>query len=311
MKRLVAVLAGSLMAAALWFPPSASGGPGRRDLARLSVFEGNRSASTVMRLPRPVEVSTAPFRNELTSFRSTGRVAGLVLKQDVPKDGVEVLALSLAMCDRPPCDEKRLSVTHVWKPAARGFPKKTTLPAGDYFVYLIADGPTEADLHLPGLEGEVHASLSPADDVDIVEPDTSFDPLPQHTVYSAEAEQELDGTGWAMMAIDMETDSEVFGDVQTCLQDTPRRPGVDDVSVPLLLESCDGSGSGTTFVSKVPGSHRHVILSLATIGKGTYFHSLSYKMVSDVKSMSALAVDLSVPRGKRSGGFSSGTWWDD
>jgi len=264
-----------------------------------------------MRLPRPVEVSTLPFRNKLTTIRSTVPVAGLVLKQDVPKDGVEVLALSLAMCRRPPCHEKRLAVTHISNPTTHGFPKKTTLPTGDYLVYLIADGPTEVDLHLPGLEGAVDASMSPSDAVDMVKPRTSFDPLPQHTVYSAEAKQELDGSGWAMMAVEMETDSEVFGDIETCLQDTPRRPGVDDVSVPLLFDSCGGSGTGTTFVSREPGSHRHVILSLAAIGKGTYFHSLSYKMVSDVKSMTALAIDVSLPRGTRSGGFSSGTWWDD
>ena len=312
MKRIVLGLLCSLLGTALCFPPSALAGQETvDDLAGTTHFKGSRSASAVMRLPRPVEISSFPFRNKLTTIRSTGRVAGLVLKQDVPKGGVEVLALSLALCPRLPCEEERLNVTHVWDPDTRGFPKKTTLPAGDYFIYLIAETETEVELTLPGVEGELEASLSATDAVDVVEPSTSFDPLPQHNLYSAEAKQTLDGIGWAMMAIEMETESELFGDIETCLQDSERTPVIDDVSVPFLMSSCRGSGSGTTFVASEPGAHRHVILSLATIDKGKYFHSLSYKMVSDVKAMNALAIDLSLPRGKRSGGWASGTWWDE
>jgi hypothetical protein len=311
MKRLLVGLLGSLTAAALCLPPAALAEPEAQRLAGTTHFTGTRSGSAVVRLHRPVEISSFPFNNKLAKIRSTGRVAGLVLKQDVPKNGVEVLAISLALCPKLPCKEKRLDVTQVWDPAERGFPKKVTLPAGNYLVYLIAEDKTEIELRLPGLRGQATASLSSSKAVDIVEPQATFDPLPQHNVYSAEAKQKLEGIGWAMLAVEIEADSEVFSEIDTCLQKRQRRPVIDDVSVPFLFETCDGSGSSTTYIAGRPDSRRQVILNLDTVGKGKYFHGLSYKTVSDLKEANALAVDISLPRGKRTSGFGSATWWDE
>jgi len=301
----VLLLWGSLMQPGMSSPV----GTPSRELAGTTVLAGSTSGMSRVHLSQPVEISSFPFRNDFDKISSQGRIAGFVLKQDLAKGGVEVLGLSLALCDKPPCKERRLSFTQVWDPSERGFPEKVTLPAGDYFLYLIADGPTHVELSFPGLSGRGAMEPESAGDVDITTPETTFEPVSGRNIYAAEAKQILDGIGWAVLAYEVVTEAAIYSETETCLQ-SKKRDGLSSiVTVPLLLSSCRGSGSGSYYFDPGGVGGRQVVVSLSTVDEGRYFHSIASKTVGEVKELHALALDISVPRGKRTGGYSAGVFY--
>ncbi|HWL64605.1 MAG TPA: hypothetical protein VNP73_01410 [Actinomycetota bacterium] len=312
MKRSFVVVGQLLVLLVVVLPTSNASAPPIAAFAGTNHFSSTRSGEAVLHLTESVKVSTDPFGNKLARIRSTGQVAGLMLKQDVPKNGVEIIALSVALCAKPPCKERRLNYTQVWDPSNHGFPRNVTLPSGDYFVRLITDGyPTDVDLTFSGLSGETTQDLSATQDVDVAAPKTTFDPLPEHNVYSAEAKQTLGGMGWAILAVEVEAEGRLYGEIETCLQEKRSDPVRAHLSVGFFFTSCDGSGAGSTAFGLPTGPNREVVVELTSLDAGTYFHSLAYKTVAEVQAVNSIAVNVEFPRGERSGGRSAGVFHSD
>ena len=74
----------------------------------------------------------------------------------------------------------------------------------------------------------------------------------------------------------------------------------------FTVDPCNGSGAGTSFIRAPTGRHREVVVALSSIERGTYHHSLRYKMAGDLKRVNSLALDVAFRGGKRIGGRSMG-----
>jgi hypothetical protein len=289
--------------------PATAGAP---EVAGLNHLSAVRNSAMTLTLPEKVVIDGDPFHNKLAQIRSTGRIAGLVFKQDVPKDGIEILALSFALCDKTPCKEKRLSFTQVWNPGAEAFPRKVALPAGRYLAYVITDGqPTEVDLRFPQLAGEKDIAIPSTDAVDISVPKPTLDQIPAGNVYSAEAKQSLDAIGWSLIALELKADNAIYGDIETCLQKRRSDPVLSHASVPFVFSMCNGSGAGSSWFGLPTGPNREVIVGLASVNKGRYFNGLAYRTVAQIQEVNTLSMDLSYPGGRRTGGISAGLFHSD
>ena len=158
---IVAVAAGALATS-----PAAARSPVERvTLAGVNVISGDAITGMPVRIPAPTSIEGDPFTNDDVSYSGRGRVVGLALVQEGEsrRDAFEVVSVRWSFCGEPGCrpdpmDVSEITTTSDW----RG--KRWEIPAGDYRLYLVADGaPVEVTLQLEGLEGVT--SLRPSDRV--------------------------------------------------------------------------------------------------------------------------------------------------
>lgn len=152
----------ALVAAALVAPAAARSPLERVTLGGVNVVSGERLTGMPVHIPRPTSIEADPFSNDDVSYSGPGRIVGLALVEEgVPlRKAHEVVSVRWSFCGKPGCRPDPSDDTEITTSSDfRG--KRWEIPAGDYMLYLIADGaPVEVTLRLAGLAGTT--SLRPA-----------------------------------------------------------------------------------------------------------------------------------------------------
>ena len=152
----------ALTAAAI-SPATARSPVDRVTLGGVNVISGDSITGMSVRIPEPVTVEGDPFSNDDVSYSGPGRVVGLALvEQGVPlRRAFELVSVRWSYCGEPGCPPDPDDVAEITTSSDfRG--KRWEIPAGDYRLYLIADGkPVEVTLKLHGLDGST--DLHPGD----------------------------------------------------------------------------------------------------------------------------------------------------
>ena len=274
-------------------------------LAGVTKISSTTSTVAHVVLPRPVRISTFPFRNPLFEIDSRGRIAGAVLKQDVARGGAEVYGLQFAVCAKAPCARQPRQLTEYYS-SHGGFGKKhATLPAGRYLLFVVSDGvPTTVHLHLPGLGGRATVQPDAAPNVSL-ETMTPLTPTaPGVPVYRASAEGSIKHVGLTVAAVELRSDKDIGDKVDACTERV-------NESLPLSPDWCAGSGGGVLMTSRGKDDHRALIVAAALAGRGSYRHWISVETASLVKDINGVALTLDYGSGRRSGGMSTMAWYDN
>lgn len=132
----------------------------RVTLAGTVVLKGSRSGVLAVRLPRPAEISVAEVPPQTSStdvrIQGKGRITGFVLHGDGAWNRPTVFSLRVADCTSPGCTAPWPPFYYSWVNLGPTAQTSGTLPAGDYHLYLVADGaPTTVTIHFHGLPGRV------------------------------------------------------------------------------------------------------------------------------------------------------------
>lgn len=158
---LALLAAGALVASAVVAPASARSPVERVTLGEVNVISGDHISGMEVNIPRPVTIEGDPFSNDDVSYSGNGRVVGVVLVEDDPsaRRPFQMVSVRWSFCGSPGCKPDpytdELTYTSDW----RG--KRWRIPAGDYRLYLVADGEdATVTLRLPELEGRT--SLRPS-----------------------------------------------------------------------------------------------------------------------------------------------------
>lgn len=237
-------------------------------------------------LPRDVRVSTAPFENSFMKISSEGRLAGAVLKQDVPKKAIEAMSIQTSVCEEPPCDEDPLTATHVYAPGHFG-DRKVKLPAGYYYLYLIADGPTEVELHLGDLGGKTTLRPSAPARATLGALQPTIEETNTKIAYQAKAEHGIGHSGISLVALELEHEQALASHITACLNH------VDDEGVtPPPPGTCNEGGFGLWFTDRALDSDRAMIVAMGLVGPGHYWHEINYQTLGVVTEAEAMEFSL-------------------
>lgn len=126
----------------------------------MNVISGDGIAGMEVHVPRPATIEASYWENDNISHGGRGRIVGLALVEEGKplRRAFQLVSVRWAFCRRParaPKDAVVLTSTSRWGG------KRWRVPAGDYRLYLIADGaPVEVRLRLDGLDGRT--ALLPA-----------------------------------------------------------------------------------------------------------------------------------------------------
>jgi hypothetical protein len=118
------------------------------------------------------------------------------------------------------------------------------LPAGDYWVYVVADGsPVTATLRLPGLTGS--STLRPTRSVDalLVEPPSTLTPSPAGPAFSAGGSHQTKATSFYVSSLTARTTAIAASHSYRCFYE--QRP----LGPAPWLPRCPASTGGTTFAT--------------------------------------------------------------
>lgn len=145
------VAGGVVTPAAAWTPLV------RVELGRVNVISGDAIAGMEVRIPRPATIEADPFSNRNVSYDGPGRIVGIVLVEEgAPVNrAFQVVSVQWTFCGEPGCKGKPYDRTEITTTSRWGPGKRWKIPAGDYRLYLVADGaPVDVTLRLDGLDGE-------------------------------------------------------------------------------------------------------------------------------------------------------------
>ena len=152
----VAVLWMALMAA----PTTASAADGAKPLRGVNVISGDSSGYVQVHLPKASTVDPAFYPNDSMTVEGEGKLHGIVLRQVGPKP-TEELMLAVGRFDPDifctGCGtriDQGISVVGGGSTGRSEVDGRWVLPAGDYRLYFVTDGPGTVTLRLPGLDGE-------------------------------------------------------------------------------------------------------------------------------------------------------------
>jgi hypothetical protein len=293
----------ALLAAAAVLPVASPSAPAGSipQLAGTTVVSGTHTGVMKVRLPRPVEVSTFAFDNKAVDLDVSGSLGGLVLKQDVPKNGLELMAFSFSACKS--CTG-RAEFFDVFAPARRSFPKKETLPAGDYWLYVVADSaPTTVTLNLDGLggttelrpRGEATSRIGPADDIFV---------SPSSNIKAADHRQYVGRAGINLLAVDTKSGRSLLTDINQCLSRRKMSP-----AEALLGNACEGSGGSMTTYGTIDEKNRSVYISVDQSGSGRFWNTMSWRSAGDLREGGVIGFSLAYPDSTRTGGKGSGYFY--
>lgn len=184
-------------------------------LGATNVLTGNQTGAISVTLPRPATIADPDFRENDLEVRGKGRFVGFALFQDEPGDRQVGL-----FGGRPPLKSR---IPPVLLPHGLDSSKSVwRLPAGDYTLYLLADGhKATVSVKLHGLSGT--RRLEPSDPVQYSvaspKPDytSSVAPGEPRNLYSAGADRELGGTGYVFDALWELHEAHAATEFMTCL----------------------------------------------------------------------------------------------
>lgn len=209
-------------------------------LRGVTTIVGSDTGWAKVRLPRDVD----PFGNyegqvvERPGYdlRGNGRVIGFVLTAERGREelgeGPTLFGWSIGRCMRPACQARGFLTSWVF---TRNLPRedgKEILPAGDYRLYLIADGaPVRIRMELAGLKGRGTIAPTRHASAEL----TSLRPLAakkgDDTVYWGGTSSALSGSGFALAELWMDGD-EVEDGVGSCIYETREPPDGDAAYMP-------------------------------------------------------------------------------
>lgn len=198
-------------------------------LGASNVIRGSSTRAMPVRLDQDAAISLKFLNgNPDIQVRGSGRLTGFVLtRADIGNPERPTLAaIRTSLCTKRKC-ESAFNVT-LYEGGGIAQTDKGSLPAGDYLLYLIADGkPVRVELKLPGLEGSTH--LGPSQDVasEIYEPDPSLSVEQAKNVYSDGRIIEAEGGSmWAFGAYRIRGNAFMGGKFSICVYrgDPPPSP---------------------------------------------------------------------------------------
>lgn len=167
------------------------------ELGRVNTFTSSDIAGIRVRIPRPATFEPGISSRDIV-VEGTGRMAGYVLVQDSAdvEGRVTLMTTWSRFCGAPGCDGGHPFFWHggsnVHYDRAT---KMRTLPAGDYFLYIIADDtPVTVTLRLHGLRGKRDVELTDPVDGGIMLPRVRASVGPTRSVYSFGEEVDFSGT---------------------------------------------------------------------------------------------------------------------
>ena len=221
---LIVAAALSLVAGLLAFStPEAAAGTNLRLLKGSNVISGTTTSGMSVVLPRDSSVDVDNL-GRYVGLTGGGRMSGLILTGSDLKDASRpfLAVLRAGFCGAPGCTPKKS------QRAGFGFFKGSssssgylTLPAGEYQLYLVADGaPVRATLELPGLRGR--ARLTPSRSVvsSITEPALGVGEGPGGTFYSGGESYDVKGLeGFSFNALRLKAEAWGAGEVAHCIYD--------------------------------------------------------------------------------------------
>jgi len=290
----------ALLTAGLYAPSTPATARRLPVAAGITQLHGDATSWMRVRLPQPVTVSTKPFDNPLVTVLDGGDIAGVVLKQDVPFGGIEVVGMRADLCPQPRCAGEALATTHVVDPAAERHRRRVTLPAGKYLLYLITNGaPTQVRLKLPGLPGQASFAPTVPARVAFGEPETTSPAPAGPYVYSAEATHNIDGAGISFLALEFDTERFAGASLSSCIE--PDQEELD----PSDAVACEGgrtAGTGVFTRNDLEGG-RKIVMSMGLLGSDSWSHRINYRSAALVDGFEARGFSLSYDTGRRGG------WW--
>jgi hypothetical protein len=214
-------------------------------VAGTTVLSGSRTASMLVRIPKPVHVSMSDVR-----ITGRGRVYG-VLVEDYPKGTVASLSLvGFGMCGSPGCaplvkDDRSGCVCT--SDGSSVTLDEGTFPAGTYRVFLLADGaPVTATITWQGLRGTARlAPRTPVRATLLAPPPSQEVPAGSPAVYAAGATYTAGPRGaYAVYATwKREVASQEPGLVSQCLYQGPPPAG----PTPPYQQPCSGGSRNAPF----------------------------------------------------------------
>ena len=181
----VAVLLLALLASSSRVPAAAAGSS---PLKGQNVISGNRTKLMQVVLPADVDMPTRRL-GRTVDIAGAGRAAGFALIARRPVDGVRHLysVVRAGFCGVEACAPgatERASFLF-FDGDERTDDATIELPAGDYLLYVIADGaPVTVTLRLPGLTGQARMRPATVADFEVTEPTVSAHETHSSTVYS-------------------------------------------------------------------------------------------------------------------------------
>lgn len=153
------------------------------------MISGDSISGTPVRILEPVTVEGDPFSNDDVSYSGPGRVVGLALAEEGGslRKASELVSVRWSFCGEPGCEPDPGEVTELT--TSSDFRGKTwEIPAGDYRLYLTADGePVDVALRLHGLAGTTRLRPSRPVAGAITAP-TSLLPVPARHLFLGRAE---------------------------------------------------------------------------------------------------------------------------
>ena len=198
-------------------------------LGAVNTFTASTTAGLRVRIPNPATFEPGVASRDIR-VSGSGRMAGYVLVED--DDDVErrvtLMTTWSRFCGRPGCGEDDPFFWHGGTNVGYDPDTKVrTLPPGDYFLYVIADGtPVTVTLRLDGLSGRRRGELTDPVDAGIASPSPRAVVEPSKTTYWFGEEVEFSGpTGIAIPLIRFEMGRAVLNRREACYyHDGPKAP---------------------------------------------------------------------------------------
>jgi hypothetical protein len=272
--------------------------PDRPELARTTVVTGARPAWMAVRLPAPATVATTFDSTPDLEVKGRGRFVGFALVPDDPE--VPVL-----LGGRLP---KSSGNFHLLMPILgqifhsgilQLYGERTTMPAGDYRLYLLPDGaPATVRLTLRGLTGRtILRPSSPARYV--LETPEVYSPEQTPNYYSAGTVAALDSRGLIFQALWVRLNAHLEGIYHFCWYDKAElEEQITTQVVPPQVQygpGCAGPGGGLTEDRRVD-LEPHVKLyyeGVAPLPKGDYGQGFYFATASVVRKVGHVTMWLS------------------
>jgi hypothetical protein len=162
--RFIWVLAAA--AALLALPAKAPAAEGLPHLKGVNVIEGDFTGYVPVRLSKPTRIDSAFYPNESVTVEGEGKLHAIVLRQVGSKPSEEPVLVAGRFNPDIFCTgcatriDQGISVIGGGAIQGVDSENKWPVPAGDYRLYFVTDGPGRVTLRLPGLDGT--AQFAPA-----------------------------------------------------------------------------------------------------------------------------------------------------
>jgi len=204
-------------------------------VAGTTTLTGSRTGYVTVRLPQPISFPlTSSSENDVPGLkvrlRGSGRLYGAILREVAPGDDDPAqLMMTSGDGDGDPQDTTLIPVSGFpqFQGGPNAPPPEYTMPAGEYRLYLLADGaPVQADITFPGYDGA--ASFTP----DVAVPQRLFE-MPRvdggvtPDVAEFAGEGALGSTGLAIVRPHVSSDAQATARIEPCFHGPDEPPPAD------------------------------------------------------------------------------------